>query len=110
MNGELQDVKKRLTEAGADDIDKKEWDNISKFLRIVYSVGENDMKSVAKGIFNPENQKRALFDVEQLKKYAQAGDVSVSRQDAPSLASITGKISDLLDDFFDSLSDVPDEI
>jgi hypothetical protein len=68
------------------------------------------MKSVAKGIFDPDNQKRALNDAESAKKYAQAGDVSVSKQEAARLAAIIAKISELLDDFLDSLSDIPDEI
>jgi len=68
------------------------------------------MKAVAKGVFDAQNKERALQDANQIKKYAQAGDVSVSKQDAAGLASILGKISSLVDDFLDSLSDVPDEI
>ena len=98
-----------MTTAG-DDIDKEEWDNIRKFLRNTYSTAENDMKVIAKGVFNPENKERALKDADQIKKYAQAGDVSVSKQDAPGLSSILGKVGGLVDDFLDSLSDVPDEI
>lgn len=101
---------KRLKTADAGDIDKKEWDNIGKFLRTIYSTAENDMKPVAKGVFNPVNQKQALNDVEEVKKYAQAGDVSASKQDAPRLAAILEKISDIVNDFFDALSDIPDEI
>ena len=68
------------------------------------------MKFVAKGIYNPDNKSRALTDAEQLKKYAQAGDISVSKQDAASLAAILDKCSALVEDFLDSLSDVPDEL
>ena len=46
----IQDVAKRLTTAAEGEIDKKEWDNIGKFLRTVYSTAENDMKAVAKGL------------------------------------------------------------
>jgi hypothetical protein len=99
-----------LTTAADGEIDKKEWDNISKFLRTIYSTAENDMKAIAKGVFNPANQKQALNDAEEVKKYAQAGDVSASKQDTARLASILAKISELVDDFFDALSDVPDEI
>ena len=99
-----------MTTAAEGEIDKTEWDNIGKFLRTVYSTAENDMKAVAKGIFNPDNKKQALKDVEEVKKYAQAGDVSASKQDASRLASIIAKTSDLLDDFLESLSDIPDEI
>jgi hypothetical protein len=106
----MQDVAKRLTTAAEGEIDKKEWDNIGKFLRTVYSTAENDMKAVAKGIFNPDNNKQALNDVAEMKKYAQAGDVSVSKQDASRLAAILAKINELLDDFLASLSDIPDEI
>jgi len=68
------------------------------------------MKPIAKGVFDSQNKERALQDVNQIKKYAQAGDVSVSKQDAAGLASILGKMGSLVDDFLDSLSDVPDEI
>lgn len=108
----LQDVTKRLVSASNDNmIDKKEWDNIGKFLRTVYSTAENDMKEIAKGLsYNPTNQGQALRDVDEIKKYSQAGDVSVSKQDTARLASILAKISELLEDFLSSLSDVPDEI
>jgi hypothetical protein len=69
------------------------------------------MKGIAKGLsYNPNNQQRAYRDVDEIKKYAQAGDVSVSKQDTTRLASILSKISELLEDFLSSLSDVPDEI
>ena len=106
----FQDGKKRLLTAGEGEIDWKEWDNIGKFLRNVYSAAENDMKAVTKGIFNPDNKKQATSDIDQIKKYAQAGDIAISKQDAAGLASILDKISGLLEDFFESLSDVPDEL
>lgn len=69
------------------------------------------MKSIAKGLsYNPPSQKQANNDVDEIKKYAQAGDISDSKQDTARLASILTKISELLDDFLLSLSDVPDEI
>lgn len=110
LKTDLKDVKKRLLTATEGDIDKTEWDNIGRFLRNVYSTAENDMKVVAKSVFNQDGQKRAINDVEQIKKYAQAGDISISKQDASGLASILSKISEIIEDFFDSLSDVPDEI
>jgi hypothetical protein len=105
-----QDVRQRITSAKVEDIETKEWDNISKFLRTSYSTAERDMKAVAQGIFDKDNQQRALKDVEQVKKYAQAGDVSVSQKDAAGLAAILGKMDALVDEFLDALSDVPDEI
>lgn len=69
------------------------------------------MKGIAKGLsYNPDNQERAFGDVDEIKKYAQAGDISVSKQDAARLATILAKISEILEDFLLSLSDVPDEI
>ncbi len=104
-------TKRLLTASDENPIEKKEWDNISKFLRTVYSTADNDMKSIAKGLsYNPPNQKQANTDVDEIKKYSQAGDVSASKQDATRLASILTKISELLDDFLSSLSDIPDEI
>ena len=66
------------------------------------------MKAVAAAVYNPENKARALEDISQLRKYAQAGDVPVSKQDASGFLIVADKMATLVDDFFDSLSDVPD--
>lgn len=108
LKNDLKGVRTRVAES-ASAIDKREWDNIGQFLRAAYSVGD-DMKAVASGIGDPDNKKRATDDIELLRKYAQAGDVSVSRQDASGFVAIAEKMSGLVDDFLDSLSDVPDEI
>jgi len=68
------------------------------------------MKAVALGIADADKKNQALDDISKLKKYAQAADVTVSKQDADAFLDIAGKIGALLDDFFDCLSDVPDEI
>jgi hypothetical protein len=90
-------------------MDKAEWDNIGKFLRTAYSSGE-DMKIVAEGIRYPENKKRALDDIELLRKYAQAGDIPVSKQDAAGFLPVARKMTEIANDFFDALIDVPDEL
>jgi hypothetical protein len=94
---------------GTSEIDKAEWDNIAKFLRSAYATGD-DMKGVASNISNPDNKKRALEDIEQIKTYAQAGDFSVSKKDGPGFVAVADKMQALVNDFFDSLSDIPDEI
>jgi hypothetical protein len=109
LSQDLKGVRARVSER-ADEIDGKEWDNIGKFLRTAYAIADQDMKSVAAGIASPENQKRALKDADQLKTYAQAGDVPVSKKDGPNLVPVLDKMSSLVTDFLDSLSDVPDEI
>ena len=68
------------------------------------------MKDVASGIANPDKKEQALKDVEQLKKYAQAGDVSVNKKDGPGFVAVADKMQALVEDFFDALNDVPDEI
>jgi hypothetical protein len=78
-------------------------------LRGAYAAGD-DMKSVAAGIYNPDNKKRALEDISQMKKYAQAADVAVSKKDAKLFLPVLDKVIGLVDDFLDSLSDVPDEL
>ena len=103
-----QQVRKRVAEA-ASEIDKAEWDNIGKFLRNAYNIAD-DMKAVGAGISNPDNKARALQDADQLKKYAQAGDVSVNKKDGPGFVAVSDKMLDIVNDFFDSLNDVPDEI
>ena len=68
------------------------------------------MKAVAAGVSSADNKARALEDISQLRKYAQAGDVPVNKQDAAGFLAVADKMSGLVDDFFDSLSDVPDEL
>jgi hypothetical protein len=109
LSSDLKAVRTRASEHG-NEIDAKEWDNIGKFLRTAYSIADQDMKAVAAGIYNPDNKKRALSDADQLKTYAQAGDVPTSKKDASNLVPVLDKMSGLVSDFLDSLSDVPDEI
>jgi hypothetical protein len=104
----LQSVEKRVKDS-ASEIDKKEWDNISQFLRQVYGTGE-DMKSVAGGIFDPEKKKQALADSDLLKKYAKAADVPANKADGEGFLTVAAKMDDVLEDFLDQLRDVPDEI
>ncbi|KAL7581127.1 hypothetical protein ACA910_005927 [Epithemia clementina (nom. ined.)] len=108
LRSDLKKVKKRVAE-GSSEIDKEEWDNIGKFLRQAFAVGD-DMKAVSAGINNPENKKKALDDIEQLRKYAQAADVSVNKQDGQSFVSLAEKMEYYVNDFFQALIDVPDEI
>jgi hypothetical protein len=97
-----------LGESGKE-LDKKEWDGLSDFLRMLYRTGE-DMKGVATGIYDSEKKKQADETIRLLQKVAQAGDGPVSKQDSESLLVITNKAVKLMDNFFDLLSDVPDEI
>jgi hypothetical protein len=108
LKSDMQGVKKRVA-VGGTEIDKNEWDNISKFLRDAYAIGD-DMKDVAGGIASPDNKRRALEDVDKLKTYARAGDVLVSKKDNVGFVAVAEKMEGLISDFIDSLSDVPDEI
>ena len=108
LKADIPKVRQRVAEA-ASEIDKAEWDNIGKFLRNAYSIAD-DMKAVGSGIANPDKKKQALQDVEQLKKYAQAGDVSVNKKDGPGFVAVADKMQGLVEDFFEALNDIPDEI
>jgi len=109
LKKDLGGVITRVTEH-ADEIDKKEWDNLQEFLRILYK-GSEDMKSITKvSINDPEKKKKADEDIKLLQKFAQLGDNPVTKQDAPGYASILKKCELILDNFFDLLRDVPDEI
>jgi hypothetical protein len=108
LRSDLQAVAKRASEGGSD-IDDKEWDNIGKFLRAAYAVGE-DMKAIAAGVADPDKQKRALEDVDLMRKFARAGDVSVAKKEPAKLVVVLEKMRLLVSDFLDSLSDVPDEL
>ena len=115
LKSDLPAVIKRVTEGGAEGsetpIDKKEWDALSDFMRKVYKGGD-DMKSYIKGgaIYDPEKKKKAEEDYKLLQKIAQAGDTPISKEDAQGLAGVLRKADAVLDDFFELLRDVPDEI
>ena len=101
-------MKKRVA-GGENEIDNLEWENIGKFLRQAYAVGD-DMKAVSTSISNSENKKRAMEDIEQLRKYAQAADLSASKQDGPGFVSLVDKMVFHVNDYFSALIDIPDEI
>jgi hypothetical protein len=103
-----QVISKRVSE-DASEIEKKEWDNIGQFLRRLYAAGD-DMKSIAGGIYDPEKKKKAEEDIKLLQKYAKAGEGPVNKQDAGTFIAIMKKCDELVDDFFELLRDVPDEI
>ena len=105
---QLKSVTKRVT-THADEIDKKEWDGIDNFLRTVYSAGE-DMKGIAKGMYDPEKKKKAEEDIKLLQNYVQAAQKPISKQDAAGFGAIAGKVDGLFEDFFDQLRDVPQDL
>jgi hypothetical protein len=115
LKSDLPVVIKRVNEGGATDsstpIDKKEWDALSDFMRKVYKGGE-DMKSYTKGggIYDPEKKKKAEEDYKLLQRIAQAGDVPISKEDPAGLAGVLRKADAVMDDFFELLRDIPDEI
>ncbi|GKY95052.1 hypothetical protein MPSEU_000469500 [Mayamaea pseudoterrestris] len=108
LKSDLQGVKRRVV-TGGELIGKPEWDNISRFLRTAYSTGD-DMKAVAGGVADPERKRRALTDVDLVRQYAQAGEIPVSKKSPEGLVPVLEKMSALVDDFLDALSDIPDEI
>lgn len=111
LKADLPLVISRVKNASSDNpIDKKEWDNLSDFMRRIYKGGE-DMKSFAKtGIYDPEKKKKADDDIKALQKYAQAGDPPISKEDADGLLAVLTKCDLVLENFFDLLRDIPDEI
>ena len=92
----------------ASEIDSKEWENISTFLRKIYSAGD-DMKVTAKTL-SEDKKKSADEIIKTLQKLAIAGDIPAQKNDAEGFLVVTNKLTKLFDDFFDLLYDVPDEI
>jgi hypothetical protein len=68
------------------------------------------MKEVAKGIYDPDKKKKAAEDIQNLQKYAKAAEGPVNKQDGGAFVAIMKKCDDIIDDFFELLRDVPDEI
>jgi hypothetical protein len=68
------------------------------------------MKAMASGIYDPDKKTKAQEDIKLLQKYAKAGEGPVNKQDASTFVAIMKKCDELIDDFFELLRDVPDEI
>jgi hypothetical protein len=95
-------------------IDDREWDALSDFMRKVYKGGD-DMKSYTKGggsilSSDKEKKQKAEEDAKLLQKIAQAGDGPISKRDIEGLLLLLKKGDAVLQDFFELLRDVPDEI
>lgn len=108
LKTDLEAVAKRVR-SNADEIDKKEWESISVFLRKIYSAGD-DMKFITKTIPDPTKQKRSAEIVKAVQKLAVAGDLPAQNNDAVNYLIISDKVALLVDEFFALLQDVPDEI
>jgi hypothetical protein len=68
------------------------------------------MKAMTSGIYDPDKKTKAQEDIKLLQKYAKAGEGPVNKQDASTFVAIMKKCDELIDDFFELLRDVPDEI
>lgn len=101
-------VSKRVREKGSE-IDKKEWESISVFLRKVYNAGD-DMKFISKTMTDQKKKDRTLEIVKSLQKLAVAGDLPAQNNDAAGYLVVSSKLESLVGEFFDLLQDVPDEI
>jgi hypothetical protein len=107
VRAQLKSVAKRVTEQPTE-IDKAEWDKIDDFLRTVYSAGE-DMKVIAKGI-DPDKKSKADTDIKNLQSLVQLAQKPVSNKDSAGFGVIATKADGIFGEFFDLLSDVPDEL
>jgi len=108
LKSDIVNIRKRVAE-NADEMDTQEWGKLSQYMRTVYSAG-NDMKVVSKSMYDPEKKKRADELVKIVQKAAQAGEIPIAQKNASGFVTIAEKITASLEEFFDLLSDVPDEI
>jgi hypothetical protein len=108
VRAQLNSVAKRVADQPSE-IDKAEWDKIDEFLRTVYSAGE-DMKVIAKGIYEPAKKTKADEDIKLLQSLVQVAQKPVSNKDSAGFAVVAAKVDDLFGDFLDLLRDIPDEL
>lgn len=90
-------------------MDKTEWNNVGAFLRRVYAVSD-DMKGISSGFYDPAKKKRAGELIVDLKKFSKAADAPTGTQNGQEFLPYAKKLSSILDEFLDLMSDVPDEI
>jgi cytochrome c556 len=93
----------------ASEMDEKEWDNVSQFLRKIYATSE-DMKSIAGGFYDPEKKKKAAALIDDVKKLSKAANVPAGSQNGPDFLAYSKKLISSFDEFLDLLQDVPDEL
>jgi hypothetical protein len=108
VRAQLNSVAKRVADQPSD-IDKAEWDKIDDFLRTVYSAGE-DMKVIAKGIYEPAKKTKAYEDIKLLQSLVQVAQKPVSNKDSAGFTVVAAKVDGLFGDFLDLLRDIPDEL
>jgi hypothetical protein len=108
VRAQLKSVAKRVADQPSD-IDKAEWDKIDDFLRTVYSAGE-DMKVIAKGIYELDKKTKADQDIKLLQSLVQVAQKPVSNKDSAGFGVVAAKADELFEDFFDLLRDIPDEL
>ena len=104
---DLQAIKKRVMTSSSD-MDKKEWDNVSGFLRRVYGLSD-DMKSIA-GTMDDTKKKQAMEYVDAIKKLTKSADGPAQNQNVNEFVAYADKIDTTLDNFLALLQDVPDEL
>ena len=68
------------------------------------------MKGISGGVYDPEKKKKAEEDIKLLRKYAKAGEGPVNKQDGEAFLAVMKKSNELIEDFFEQLRDIPDEI
>jgi len=106
---DLVAVSKRVRTAEPAEIDKKEWESISVFLRKVYSSGE-DMKFISNTMSDNAKKARTQQIVKLIQKLSVAGDLPAQKGDPAAYLVVSDKLEVLVEEFFDLLRDVPDEI
>ena len=105
---DLQAIKKRVSSSSSN-MDKKEWENVSGFLRRVYGLSSDDMKSIA-STMDATKKKQAMEYVDDIKKLTKSADGPAQNQDGAGFVAYADKIDATLDNFLALLQDVPDEL
>ena len=108
VRAQLQSVARRVADQPSE-IDKAEWDKIDEFLRTVYSAGE-DMKVIARGIYEPSKRSKADDDIKLLQSLVQVAQKPVAKKDSAGFGVVAAKADGIFEDFLDLLRDIPDEI
>merc|ERR1712194_720696 len=101
VRSQLKRVAKRVAE-NPTEIDTKEWSELDNFLRTVYSAGE-DMKVMAKGIYDPAKKSQADAAIKILQSVVQLAQKPISKKDAAGFEVLAQKSDGAFEDFFGAL-------
>ncbi|CAM9757012.1 unnamed protein product [Chrysoparadoxa australica] len=91
------------------ELSAEEWKNVALFLRRIYQVANDDMRSMAGG-FSGDSKKASSQIIDSLMKQVKKTDAVVAAKNVEGFLADQAVVAKLLEDYTDLFNDVPDEL